>query len=115
MRPLPLIVIAYLMSASTMAAEYKTGSIEVINPWSRATPKGVSTAIGYMTIENTGTTLDRLIGGSVDVADRFELHSMVIENISRMRALPSIEIEPGQTIEFKLDASHGCLSVLRTR
>ena len=76
-------------------------------PWSRATPKGAQTAIGYMTIKNNGTTPDRLIGGSVDVADHFQLHAMTMENgIAKMRELSDIEIKPGQTIEFKPGGSH---------
>ena len=60
-----------------------------------------------MTIKNNGTTSDWLIGGSVDVADRFQLHSMAMESgIAKMRELSSIEIKPGQTIEFKPSGSH---------
>ena len=90
-----------------MATDYKAGSIEIINPWSRATPKGAQTAIGYMTIKNNGTTPDRLIGGSIEVADRFELHAMTMENgIAKMRELKDVEINPGQTIDFKPGGSH---------
>ena len=100
-------VIATLISASAMAADYKIGTLEIIGPWSRATPKGASTAIGYMTIKNNGTTPDRLIGGSVDFASGFQLHSMTMEDgISRMRELKSVDIGPGQAIEFKPGASH---------
>ena len=71
-----------------MAADYKAGSIEISSPWSRATPKGAQTAIGYMTIKNNGTTPDRLVGGSLDAAGRFELHAMTMENgIAKMREL----------------------------
>jgi copper(I)-binding protein len=99
--------IACSVGATAMATDYKAGSIEIITPWSRATPKGASTAIGYMTIKNNGTTPDRLIGGSVDVAASFQLHSMVMENgISKMRDLSGIDIAPGKTIEFKPGSSH---------
>ena len=55
-----------------------------------------------MTIKNNGTTPDRLIGGSVEVADRFQLHAMTMEDgIAKMRDLSGIDIKPGQTIEFK--------------
>jgi copper(I)-binding protein len=95
------------MSANAMANDYKAGSIEISTPWSRATPKGAQTAIGYMTIKNNGTTPDRLTGGSIDVADRFQLHAMTMENgIAKMRELSDIEIKPGQTIEFKPGGSH---------
>jgi periplasmic copper chaperone A len=100
-------VIAIVLSASAMAADYKAGSIEIVDPWSRATPKGAQTAVGYMTIKNNGTTPDRLVGGSIDVASRFQLHSMVMENgVAKMRELNAVEIKPGQSLEFKPDSSH---------
>jgi copper(I)-binding protein len=101
------IVAAYSVTGVAWAIEYKVGSITIKDPWSRATPKGASTAVGYMTIKNTGTTTDRLVGGSVDTASGFQLHSMVIENgVAKMRELSAIEIKPGQSIEFKPDSSH---------
>jgi copper(I)-binding protein len=109
MRQLPIIVtiIAYFISTTAMATDYKAGSLAISSPWSRATPKGSQMAIGYMTIKNNGTTPDRLIGGSIDVATNFELHSMVMENgIAKMRELKDVEIGPGQTIEFKPGGSH---------
>ena len=100
-------VIACFISVTAMATDYKVGSLEIMGPWSRATPKGASTAIGYMTIKNNGTTPDRLIGGSVDFASDFQLHSMTMEDsVSKMRELKFVEIEPGQTIEFKPGGSH---------
>lgn len=100
-------IIAYSVGATAMAADYKVGAIEIMSPWSRATPKGSQVAVGYMTIKNNGTTPDRLIGGSIDVAANFELHSMVMENgIAKMRELKNVEIRPGQTIEFKPGGSH---------
>ena len=99
--------IACFITTSAMATDYKVGSLAISGPWSRATPKGAQTAIGYMTIKNNGTTTDRLIGGSFDVAETFELHSMVMENgIAKMRELNGVEIKPGQTIEFKPGGSH---------
>jgi periplasmic copper chaperone A len=107
LRALAGMVIASWISTPAMAIEYKAGSIEVMNPWSRATPKGAKNAVGYMTITNNGTTPDRLIGGSTDVSEIFQLHSMVVENgIAKMHELPNIEIKPGQTIEFKPGSSH---------
>jgi periplasmic copper chaperone A len=100
-------MIACSLATTVMAKDYKAGSIEIVSPWSRATPKGAQTAIGYMTIKNNGATSDRLAGGSVDVAASVQLHSMVMENgIAKMRELHDIEIKPGQTIEFKPGGSH---------
>ena len=101
------IVVAYFISAGAIAADFKIGSIEIIGPWSRATPKGAATAIGYMTIKNNGTTPDRLIGGSVDFANVFQLHSMTMEDgVSKMRDLEGVEIAPGETVEFNPGGSH---------
>src|SRR5262249_25289685 len=100
-------VIAYAVIGTALATDYKVGSIAIINPWSRATPQGASTAVGYMTIKNTGTTPDRLIGGSVDVASGFQLHSMVMENgVAKMRELSAVEIKPGPTTRSKPDSYH---------
>jgi copper(I)-binding protein len=99
--------IVCFITTSAMATDYTAGSLVISGPWSRATPKGAESAIGYMTIKNDGTTPDRLIGGSVDVAETFELHSMVMENgIAKMRELKDVEIKPGQTVEFKPGGSH---------
>jgi len=109
MRQLPIIVtiIAYFISATAMATDYKVGSLAISSPWSRATPKGAQIGVAYMAIKNNGTTPDRLIGGSVEVADRFELHATAMENgIAKMRELKDVEIRPGQTIEFKPGGSH---------
>ena len=79
-RLLMIVAIAFCMGTHAMANNYKIGSIEISSPWSRATPKGAQTAIGYMTIKNNGSTPDRLVGGSIEVADRFQLHAMTMED-----------------------------------
>lgn len=102
-----MLVVVTLINGNATAADYKIGSLEIMTPWSRVTPKGAATAIGYMTIKNTGTTPDRLVGGSVDFASVFQLHSMVMEgDVSKMRDLEGVDIAPGQTIEFKPGGSH---------
>ncbi len=101
------IVVAYFVAPTAMATDYHAGSLAISSPWSRVTPKGARTGVGYMTIKNNGTTPDRLIGGSVDVANRFQLHAMTMDNgIAKMRDRKDIEINPGQTIEFKPGGSH---------
>ena len=60
-----------------------------------------------MTIKNNGTTPDQLVGGTVEVASGFQLHTMTMENgVAKMRDLKDIEINPGQKIEFKPGGSH---------
>ncbi len=106
----PLFAATMLVCAvgSVAAAEYKAGSIEIDNAWSRATPKGASTGAGYLTIRNTGTQPDRLIGGSIDVAGGFQIHQMTMDQgVSKMREMKDgIEIKPGDTVELKPGSSH---------
>src|SRR5262249_14990785 len=82
MRPVVFFFIAAvgLAASAASAGEYKAGSLEISDPWSRATPKGSSVAAGYMTIKNRGSTPDRLISGSSDVAPKFEVHEMKMED-----------------------------------
>ena len=109
-----VLLAAMLATTLTVAAtaasahEYKAGSIEIKHPWSRATPKGAPVAGGYMKLINTGTAPDRLIGGSSEVAGKFEIHEMSTDNgVMKMRMLTNgIEIKPGQTVEFKHGSYH---------
>ena len=97
-----------LIVTSAFAAEYKAGSIQIKDPWARATPKGSEVAGGYMTLTNTGNEPDRLIGGSNAVAGKFEIHEMSMDGgVMKMRMQPKgIEIKPGQTVEFKPGSYH---------
>jgi periplasmic copper chaperone A len=110
MRPTSLLVasLAMLAVATAYARDYKAGSLDIADPWSRATPKGASVAAGYMKITNTGTAPDRLISGSSDVAPTFEVHEMTMDNgVAKMRPVKGgLEIKPGETVELKPGSFH---------
>ena len=57
MRKTTLIIAGFLSlaAATAHARDYKAGSLDIADPWSRATPKGAIIAAGYMKITNTGT------------------------------------------------------------
>jgi periplasmic copper chaperone A len=109
--PYPRFLAASLLALSlahASAAEFRTGSIEVDNPWLRATPRGTSVAGGYMKISNKGSLPDRLIGGSTAVAGRFEVHQMLMDQgVAKMRPIEGgLEIKPGDTVELKPGSLH---------
>jgi copper(I)-binding protein len=110
MRPTSLLVasLTVLAIATAHARDYKAGALDVADLWSRATPKGASVAAGYMKISNSGTAPDRLISGTSDVAPKFELHEMTMQNgVAKMRPVNGgLEIKPGQTVEFKPGSFH---------
>ena len=104
-------LLASALAVSTGAAsanDYTVGSLEIGNPWSRAVPKGATVAAGYMTIKNTGTEPDRLVGGSTPVAGKFEVHEMTMDKgVMKMRPLANgLEIKPGETVELKPESFH---------
>ena len=107
-------ILALVMGAA-QAHDYKVGSLEIGHPWTRATPKGSAVAGAYMTISNKGAAPDRLVRGSVAVADRFEVHSMVMEQgVAKMRPVEGgLEIKPGETVELKPGSFHIMLTGLK--
>jgi copper(I)-binding protein len=101
-------LLAGLLAAPARAQEVRAGDLTITQAWSRATPGGAEVAGGYLTIENKGSTADRLIGGSGDVTDRIEVHEMTTSNgVMTMRALDrGLTIEPGQTVKLAPGGYH---------
>ena len=99
---------AVLLVGGIAAAEtYSAGGIQIGNPWARATPKGATVGGGFLTITNKGTESDRLIGGSIAPAARFEVHTTIMENgVAKMRQVTGLEIKPGETVELKPGGMH---------
>lgn len=102
------VLLAYLSTAAARAEEVKAGGLVITQAWSRATPGGAKIAGGYLTIENKGTTPDRLIGGSGDVAAKVEVHEMSMKDgVMTMRPLDEgLTIEPGKMIKLAPGGYH---------
>lgn len=100
--------LAAVLMSPALAKDYTVGSLKIEQPWARATPKGAPVGGGYFTITNTGTTPDRLVGGSVPVSSGFEIHEMAMDNgVMKMRMLPKgLEIKPGETVTLKPGGFH---------
>jgi periplasmic copper chaperone A len=112
-----LALVACLLAPTVAAAhEYRAGDLHIVHPWTRATPPGARVAGGYMTIHNTGTVADRLIGGSFVESRAFEVHEMTHEyGVMRMRELEKgLEIAPGQKVELKPGGFHVMMIDLRS-
>jgi len=97
-----------LLATGASAEDYKVGTLQISQPWTRATPKGAAVAGGYLKITNTGTTPDRLLGGSTALAKRFEIHEMSMDGgVMKMRELKDgLDIAPGATVELKPGSYH---------
>jgi len=84
----PVLASALLIftAAGAFAHEFKIGAIEIIHPWSRATPGGAKVAAGYLVIKNEGAEPDRLVGATAEVAGSALLHEMAMtDGVMTMR------------------------------
>lgn len=113
-RAVGLLIVLAAMPA--LAHDYQAGSIIIVNPWSRATPGGAKIGVGYLKITNTGPEPDRLIAGSVDIAEFFELHtSTVADGVASMRLIEGgLEIRAGESVELKPGGNHVMLVNLKS-
>ncbi|PSO14563.1 copper chaperone PCu(A)C [Bradyrhizobium sp. MOS003] len=104
-----------ISAAPALAEEVKAGDLVISQAWSRATPGGAKVAGGYLVIENKGTAPDRLIGGSAEIAGKFEIHEMAVENgVMKMRMLDKgLAIDPGKTVKFAPGGYHLMLQELK--
>ena len=104
-----------ISAAPALAEDVKAGDLVISQPWSRATPGGAKVAGGYLVIENKGTAPDRLIGGSAEIAGKFEIHEMAVENgVMKMRMLDKgLAIDPGKTVKFAPGGYHLMLQELK--
>ena len=90
------------------SGEAVVGDLTVKGGFSRATLPNAPVAGGFLEITNTGTTDDRLVSASSDVAGRMEIHEMSMENdVMRMRKLEEgLPIPAGETVSLKPGGFH---------
>ena len=103
-------------NSAVLADEVKAGDLVISQAWSRATPGGAKVAGAYLTIANKGSTADRLVSGSADVAGHVEIHEMAMEGgVMKMRALEKgLAIEPGKTVKLAPGGYHVMLMDLKS-
>lgn len=67
----------------------------------------VTTGVIYMTVENLGSRLDRLVSASSPVAEAIEIHRSTMDNgIVRMRPVDSIEVDAGEVLSLESGGYH---------
>jgi periplasmic copper chaperone A len=124
------LLVAALVVASVAAACSSGGSasIKVTEPWARTSPMAAAAGAAYMTIQNTGTAADALIGASSPAATTVEVHETVVMGspapapsdgmgspmpsasgdggMMGMRPIARLEIPAGGTVELKPGSYH---------
>ena len=101
-------IAATLLASAAWAQDYKLGSLEISQPWTRATAPTAKAGGGFVTITNKGTTPDRLIAARSTASAKSEIHEMKMDgNVMRMRELDKgVEIPPGATVTLKPGGYH---------
>jgi copper(I)-binding protein len=94
-------------SIPTASAQTSTGAVTVRSAWSRATPGGSTVGVGYLDIQNTGSTPDRLTRVSSEIATRAELHESVMDgSVAQMRPVEAIPVEANGAATLKPGGHH---------
>lgn len=101
-----LSLLALAGPAAAQPPEQRVGELVISAAWTRAAGANANGA-GYLTIRNDGAAADRLLAASTAAARRVELHTMLRDgDVMRMRAVPSIELPPGQTVTLRPGGLH---------
>ena len=84
------------------------GPINISAPFTRATLPNAPVGGGFLTIENTGDTDDRLVSVAATVSGAVQLHEMAMQgDVMKMRELPDgITIPAGETITLAPGGLH---------
>lgn len=95
-------------SGQALSHDFKAGNLELKHPWSAEAPAVAPVLGGYVTIVNSGTSDDRLLGGSTPIAERLEIHeSSIVGGVARMRpAKDGINIAAGSTVALEPGSAH---------
>lgn len=113
------LLLAALVVASLPAGCSSGGgaSIKVTEPWARASSAMAGAGAAYLTIQNTGTATDALIGAASPAATAVEVHETVAMGspapdasgdggMLGMQPVKRLEIPAGGTVELKPGSYH---------
>ena len=102
-----LVLSGLIALASPAVAEAPSG-IAVTQAWSRPTPPGAPTAVGYLTVTNHGRDADRLLSADSPAAGAVSQHQMSMTGgIMRMRPVTGgLEIAAGASVSLDPNGDH---------
>ena len=105
-RTVLLALAAGLATPVAMSAAAQQQTIEVVEPWARASLAGRNSA-AYMTIVNHAAAKDELVAAATPVAKVVELHTHLMEGgVMRMRPVQAIEVNVGEPAVLRPGGLH---------
>jgi copper(I)-binding protein len=109
-------LLSAVLAAPVRAQDVNTGDLVITQPWSRATPGGARIGGAFLTIENKGSSPDRLVGATAEIAGKIEVHEMKTnDGVMAMRPSENgVTIEPGKTVKLAPGGYHLMLFDLKS-
>ena len=102
-----LTLASFATMPSAFAHQIKLGNLVISHPWSRQSPMGADVSAGFFKITNNGTEDDRLVSATSEISPITQIHEMKMEgDVMKMRAIPSLDLPVGQTVELKPGGYH---------
>jgi hypothetical protein len=109
------LILNTVCSTYASAQQVKAGDLVLDHAWARATPAGAKVGGGFLTIENKGTTPDKLMGASSPAAGKVEVHETAMNNgVATMRPVKGgLSIPPGQSVTLAPGGYHIMMTELK--
>ncbi len=103
-----LTLASLLSTPNAFAHEIKVGDLVISHPWSRQSPMGADVSAGFLKITNTGTSDDRLVAGTAEIAPVVQLHDMKMDGdmMKMFEVEGGIVLPAGKTVELKPKSLH---------
>nr|WP_311528487.1 copper chaperone PCu(A)C [uncultured Ralstonia sp.] len=94
-----------VFTAGLLASAAVLAQVTVQDAWVRGTVPGQTSSGAFMTLQSPEGA--KVVGVSTPVAGVAEIHEMKMEgNVMRMRAMPSLDLPKGQTVQLKPGGYH---------
>ena len=101
-------------AAAAAAQDFQLGPLKIDRPWARPTVPGQSTGGGFLSVHNSGSKPDRLLGASSPAAAAVEVHEMRMEgDVMRMREIKALELPAGKLVTLAPGGLHLMLTGLK--
>lgn len=104
---LPVVALMLGAALPALAHDYKAGDLTIGHPMMPAPAENAKVAGGYMVIENTGTTDDKLLSAASDIG-MTQVHKSEVDanGMATMTEQPEVAIPAGQKVAFEKGGLH---------
>ena len=96
------------LALALLLAPLARADIVASGGWSRATPPGTTTAVGYLVLANTGGDLRSLLRIVSPASDRVMIHRSSVDSngMARMWPVGELTLRPGEELRFDPNGFH---------